>query len=222
MRRPRIVLLHATPVAMEPISRAMAEGWPEAEAVSLLDEAMSLDRARAGESEHFFDRFEALGQYALTLGASGILATCSAFGPALSKLDAVLPIPVVKPNEPMFRAALTSGRRIAMLATFAPAVASMEQEFSELAAQLGIEALLETIVVAGAIDLLRADRAEEHNDLVARAAAGLTGFDAVMLAHFSTSRASAQVQAASAIPVLSAPESAVRAIRARVEERVFA
>jgi Asp/Glu/hydantoin racemase len=222
VRQPRIVLLHATTVAMEPISHAMAEGWPEAEPVSLLDEALSLDRARAGGDESFFNRFEVLGKYALNLGASGILATCSAFGPALTKLDALLPIPVVKPNEPMFRAALGTGRRIAMLATFAPAVASMEQEFSELAAELGLAASLETVIVAGAIDALRAGRAEEHNDLVARAAAGLTGTDAVMLAHFSTSRASAQVQAASAIPVLSAPESAVRAIRARVEERVFA
>ena len=50
MQRPRIVLLHATPVAMEPIARAMAAIWPEAEAANLLDDGLSIDRAREGDA----------------------------------------------------------------------------------------------------------------------------------------------------------------------------
>ena len=34
--RPRIVLLHGTPVAVEPSGRAFATRWPEAETVNLL------------------------------------------------------------------------------------------------------------------------------------------------------------------------------------------
>ncbi|MCB8881093.1 arylsulfatase [Acidisoma cellulosilytica] len=205
---------------MDPIGRAMAALWPEAEAVNLLDDGLSIDRAEEGEtlSAALTGRFLTLGDYAVgPMHAAGILATCSAFGPALDQLKAKLPVPVVKPNEPMFRAALASGRRIAMLATFAPAVASMEEEFRGLAADLRPGASLTSIVVPGAIAALRAGDAETHNRLVAAAAAGLDDFDAIMLAHFSTSRALEAVRAATDIPVFAAPEAAVAAMRAAVE-----
>ena len=221
MTKPRIVMLHATPVAMEPISAAMAALWPEAEAVNLLDDGLSADRAAEGDgevSEALSDRFLTLGAYAAgPMRAAGILATCSAFGAALDRLQGVSPIPVVKPNEPMFRAAIASGSRIAMLATFAPAVPSMEDEFRELAAGINPDARLESHVVPGAIAALRAGDAVTHNRLVVEAAAGLHGFDAIMLAHFSTARALAEVRAVTDTPVFAAPEAAVEAIRSQVE-----
>ena len=62
---PRIVLLHATPVAMAPIQSAFAERWPEAETVNLLDDGLSLDRAREpGEiSQAMIERFVRFGRY---------------------------------------------------------------------------------------------------------------------------------------------------------------
>ncbi|MBP5979874.1 MAG: hypothetical protein KA748_06685 [Halomonas sp.] len=218
MTAPRIVLLHATTVAMGPIHRAMHDMWPEAESVNLLDDALSIDRAQEGEtlSDPLIARFEALGRYAAgPMRAAGILATCSAFGSALNVLAANLAIPVVKPNEPMFEAAIAAGPRIAMLATFAPAVASMEVEFKALAP----DGDLTSIVVPGAIEALRRGDAATHNRLIAETATHLRGYDAVMLAHFSTSRALADVQVVTDLPVFSAPESAVNRIRSLVEQR---
>lgn len=223
MGKPRIVLLHATPVAMEPIAKAMAALWPEAEPVNLLDDALSIDRAHDdGEtlSPDLVQRFLDLGGYAAgPMRGAGILATCSAFGPALDQLRDGLSIPVVKPNEPMFRAALKAGNRITMLATFGPAVSSMEEEFRALAAELGSDAKLTSIVVPGAIEALRAGDAATHNRLVAEAAAHLSDTDAIMLAHFSTSRALEAVRAVTDIPVFAAPEAAVQSIRQLVEAK---
>ena len=79
----RIVLLHETPVATQPIQSAFAERWPEAEIVNLLDDGLSLDRAREPElTEAMIERFVAFGPYGYRMGADGILVTCSAFGPA--------------------------------------------------------------------------------------------------------------------------------------------
>ena len=164
----RIVLLHATPVAMQPVHTAFAERWPEAEIINLLDDGLSFDRAREGQlSEAMITRFVRFGQYGFDMGADGILATCSAFGPAIDAMAKALPVPVLKPNEAMFQAALQYGQRIGMLATFGPAIGTMTEEFAEYAAQIGSHATLKTVLVEGAIGLLRTGDAQGHNRLVA-------------------------------------------------------
>lgn len=214
-RSPRIVLFHATPVAMEPIKTSMEQLWPEAEAVNLLDDGLTIDRARDGDqlSEILIERFVDLGRYACRTGADGILVTCSAFGPAIDRMIETLPVPVLKPNEAMFRAAIRQGKRIGMLATFAPSVPTMEAEFAEFAAQAGADSKLDTIVVPDAIDLLRKGDAETHNTLVGDMASDLADRDAIMLAHFSTSRAAEKVRAAVTVPVFTAPDAAVTRMR---------
>jgi len=212
---PRIVLCHATPVAMDPVNAAMARLWPEAEAVNLLDDGLATDRARDGGelSEDLIERFVDFGRYAHRIGANGLLVTCSAFGPAIDCMAQALPIPVLKPNEAMFRAAIAAGGRIGMLATFAPAVSTMTDEFGQFVFQTGSKATLDTIVVDDAIDLLRKGDAEGHNRLIALRAPEFADYDAIMLAHFSTSRAAEVVRAAVGIPVMSAPEAAVMRMR---------
>lgn len=213
--RPRIVLLHATPIAMQPIQQAFAAGWPQAEIVNLLDDGLTIDRAREADlSEALIARFIELGRYGHRMGADGILVTCSAFGPAIERLADLLPVPVVKPNESMFKAALLHGPRVGMIATFKPSIVTMEEEFREVA---GPDASLATVLAEGAIESLRAGDAERHNRLVADIAPELEGMDAVMLAHFSTSVAAGSVGARIKVPVLTAPGSAVAHMRGLVE-----
>ncbi len=158
-KKPRVVLLHGTPVAVDPIQRAFATRWPEAETVDLLDSSLSVDRAKDHElTPRMFERFVELGGYAQRLGAEAILVTCSAFGPAIERMAKELPMPVLKPNEAMFREAIGRGRRIGMLATFAPSVLTMTEEFEQFVAEAGAQASLETIVVEGAMDALRKGR----------------------------------------------------------------
>ncbi|MGX6446728.1 aspartate/glutamate racemase family protein [Patulibacter sp. S7RM1-6] len=200
---------------MDPINAAMSALWPEAEAVNLLDDGLTIDRAKDGAelSEGLIERFVDFGRYAQRIGADGILITCSAFGPAIDRMVEELPLPILRPNEAMFREAIAAGSRIGMLATFAPAVPTMEDEFRQFAAEAGAQATLETIVVPDAIDLLRKGDAQAHNRLVAEAAPRLAHCDAIMLAHFSTSRAAEGVRDAVDVPVLAAPEAAVTRMR---------
>ena len=123
-------------------------------------------------------------------------------------------MPVLKPNEAMFREALTKGKKIGMLATFAPSVVTMTEEFDEFVRETGAAATLRTIVVDGAMDALRKGDAETHNTLVAARASELADCDAIMLAHFSTSRALAKVSATVSVPVLTAPDAAVDRLKA--------
>ena len=215
----RIMLIHAVPIAMQPIQEAFRRLWPEAACNNLLEDSLSPDReSDADLTESMTNRIGALADYALSTGASGILFTCSAFGAAIEKAAARMPIPVLKPNEAMFEAALQAGNRIGMLATFQPSVEGMEEEFYALARRHEQpDATMRTVCVPEAIAALRKGDTETHNRLVAEAAPQLADCDAVILAHFSTSRAEAAVSAVLGRPVQTSPSAAVLKLRRAIE-----
>ena len=214
---PRIALIHAVSVAIAPVAAALAELWPQARVQNLLDDALSPDREADGDlTPRMRNRIGTLATYAHACGADAILFTCSAFGPAIDAAKRALPIPVHKPNEAMFAAALDHGTIIGMLATFAPSVASMEEEFGQLARARGVDATLRTVCVPDAMRALRVGSGDDHDRLLAAAAPELADCDAILLAHFSTSRAFEAVQARVTAPVLTSPRSAVVALREAV------
>jgi hypothetical protein len=212
---PRIALIHAVTAAVAPVQEAFRQLWPEAKLANLLDDSLSGDREAAGAlTAEMSDRLMTLARYSWRAGAAGILFTCSAFGGAIEAAAKALPIPVLKPNEAMFERALASGGRVGMLATFAPAVASMEEEFRDEARRRGSSATIETLCVVPARAALASGELAEHDRLLAEAVPRLAHCSSVMLAHFSTARAKAAVEASLGRPVLTSPDTAVAKLRA--------
>ncbi len=212
---PRIALIHATPVAMPPVVEAFRQGWPEAETFSILDDGLSTDLARAGSlNAALKQRIASLAAYAASIGVQGILYTCAAFGEAIEAVAQATPMPVLKPNEAMFEAALQRGNRIGLMATFQPAIPSLVQEFEAMAQQRQSAAVLETLCVPEAMAALTAGDVEAHNRCLAAATPRLAHCDVVMLAQFSMASARAAVQAAIGDKVLTSPDSAVAKLKA--------
>ncbi|MEM1298565.1 MAG: aspartate/glutamate racemase family protein [Pseudomonadota bacterium] len=206
----RIALIHAVRVAMDPVDEAFARLWPEARSVHLLDDSLSTDLARDGAiTQAMTGRFVTLARYAHQTGADGILFTCSAFGPCIEAAAETVPIPVLKPNEAMFREGARAGTRVGLLASFAPSLPPMEAEFRAIAPSVA----LETACAPDAMVALNAGDGARHDQLLAQAAEALDGCDAIMLAQFSTARARKVVAEAVGLPVLTSPDSAVRAMR---------
>lgn len=218
----RIALIHATPLAVEPVQAAFREHWPQAVRMNLLDDSLSADRAAHGRlTQAMVQRFIDLAAYAQGTGCNGILFTCSAFGPAIEAAARATGLPALKPNEAMFELALTAapqGRRVklGLLATFEASIASMTEELQVMAAQRGITVSLQSVFVAGAMDDLGQGRADEHHRKIAQAAAALVACDAVMLAQFSMAAAVPAVQAVMSCKVLSSPGCAVLALKQRM------
>ena len=206
MANPRIALIHALAQSVEPSKRAFAELWPTAEVANLLEDSLSADLAKRGVLDESFDaRFLHLGHYAVHTGAQGILFTCSAFGRPIEAVKRALKIPVLKPNEAALEAALRAGPRIALLATFAPTLASMERELNDLAQAQG-----------RALEALKAGDAARHDALIAEAAAAAGAVDALVLCQFSMARAASSIAPIPGRRVLTTPASAVLKLKSLV------
>jgi len=217
---PRVALIHALSLSVAPVNAEFERVWPECVRMNLLDDSLSADLARsaAGLDDRMTARFVALAAYAIGTGVQGVLFTCSAFGPCIDAVAARWPdLAVLKPNEAMIddavRAAATEGRsrRIGLVATFAPALASMPAEFPAC-----VEVI--PVLAEGALAALSAGDALTHDRLAVEAArsAHAMGCDVIALAQFSLARAAPAVERAVPLPVLTTPASAVRRLRSRM------
>jgi Asp/Glu/hydantoin racemase len=214
MSAPRIALIHATPVAIEPIVSAFRELWPDAKTTSLLEDSLAPDLAAAGRlTPEMVDRFVTLARYVHGCGADAILYTCSAFGPAIEEARKAVPVPVLKPNEAMLDEALAAGTRVGLIATFEPSIPALRQELEDLAGESRATLQILTRAVPAALAALHAGKSAEHDRLIAAAAEGLGDCDAIVLGQFSMATAARVIPPRPGRKVLTSPASAVARLR---------
>jgi hypothetical protein len=219
---PRIALIHATRLSIEPVAAAFKADWPEARLMNVLDDTLTADLVRAGRVDApMMERFEALAKYVVEAHADAILFTCSAFAPAIDRVAASRSIPVLKPNQAMFSEALDRAlageRAVGLVTTFAPAAVSMREELLQEASRRGVDLRLEEACVPDAMEALDKGDVARHDELICAAAIRMRPCDALMLGQFSMARAAPGVQAAVASAVLTSPRSAVIALRKRFD-----
>lgn len=207
----KIFLIHATPLSIAAINASFKKRWPQASLANLLDDSLSTDLQRAGRiDQNLTDRFIKLARYAYEAGADGVLFTCSAFGAAIDACKDILPIPVLRPNEAMVTDALGYGDRLALMATFEPAIPSITAEILARAAALGRSVTIDPIFVADAFKAAQDGNIDEHDTLIAEAARRTSNADVICFAQFSMSTAAEPCSQASGKTVLTTPDSAVR------------
>ena len=215
---PRIALIHALHHSVAPINDALARDWPQATRMNLIDDSLSVDLARSGRLDAAMHaRFAALTDYAVGTGAQGILFTCSAFGPCIAAAARRhLGVPVFKPNEAMIAdaeaAIAANGGKIGLIASFGPTLQSMPSEFSPTTP-------LDLEFADGAMAALNCGDFAAHDAAVLQAAERLQarGCTLLALAQFSMARAAPGLRLARDLPVLTTVDSAVAALRARVD-----
>ncbi|MFY0661524.1 MAG: hypothetical protein JXR15_13610 [Shimia sp.] len=219
-RKPRLALIHATRVAIDPIESAAQKLWPEAETVTILEEGLSADRQNDAElSLDLWDRIIGLARYAEDIRADAILFTCSAFGRAIEDAADGAKVPVLKPNQAMFTEALAIGTRVAMIYTFPPAAEGMEEEFRETAKASGSDAQVRSYFCEGALAAKHTGDDAKHDALIAATAASIADADVILLAQFSMADAAGLAREKTNIPILSSPDSAILAIKERLQQQ---
>ena len=228
MSSPRIALIHATPLAIEPVNSSFKKLWPEASLQNILDDSLSKDHAAVGHlTADMVERFIDLAQYAKRAGCQGILFTCSAFGEAIEAAAIAVGIPTLKPNEAMFEDALRVALEtnpndaevlnIGLVATFAASIVSMSEEFNALTVGLERQVQLHTLFVPHAMGALAQGHAEEHHKLIAEGIQSMPVCDVTMLAQFSMAAAQTLAQTKTTTHILTSPKCAVLALQKRMK-----
>lgn len=217
---PKIALIHATPLAMQPISEVFAELWPQAMRRNLLDDSLSPDLEAQGMGPLIVNRLASLVDYVIQQGAHAVLFTCSAFGPAIDAVRRAHDIPILKPNEAMYDEALDACQslgwecRIGLLTTFAPASVSMRDELLDAVKLRDLPITVEGACAHGALEKLNAGDAPSHDALVLQAAQQLPMCDVYLVGQFSMARTQPLLARALKKPVLTSPASAIRRLQA--------
>ena len=216
-----VTLIHAVTVAIPPVLEAFRNGWPEATVSNLLDDGLTGALAREGGlTARIAQRIRDLATYAARSGADGILFTCSAFTPAMDRARADVTIPLLKPDEAMFAAALDAGRRIGVVATFPGTLPVAEPQIRAAAAARGVDVEIVSTAVPEAFQAMNAGDTAAHDRLVVDAAVAIAPrVDVICLAQFSMARPRAAVQARVAVPVLTSPTAAVDRLRSLLAPR---
>jgi len=209
-----IQLIHAVTAAKAPIHNAFDRLWPVARVEDLEDLSLPGDLAAAGSlTEAFTGRMAGLLDHGVRAGADAVLFTCSAFGAAIDAAKEGVTIPVLKPDEAMIERALSLGTHIGGLATFEPTIASLSAEIA--AAGTSLDFTLR--YVPDALDALNDGRKNDHNAMIAQAAAAMPDVDVLLLAQFSMIGAKQAIADVPGRTVLTSPDEAVRKLRDLLE-----
>ena len=219
MTGPRIALIHATPLAIKPVSDVFEQLWPEAKCKNLLDDSLPSDLQAHGMGPPMIERMVGLASYMEKQGAEAILFTCSAFGPAIEAAKNAQSISVLKPNEAMFDDALDLcarlGKpcRIGLLTTFSPSTASMLKELETAIELRGLPITTEGGCAAGAMEILLAGDVQTHDRMVLLAAMQMPACDVYLIGQFSMAHTQKQLEQVLHKPVLTSPASAIRRLQ---------
>ena len=214
---PRIGLIHATSLAIDPALEAFSAHWPEARPVSLLDESLHLDAANHDyDGPSFSERIVTLAKYQVATGAQALLFTCSAFSDAIKAAGRALDVPVLRPDEAAIERALGLGLPVRVLCSFAPTFPVVKGLVAEFRDDPALPVAFE--LVEGALAAIRAGDGVRHDTLIAEAAARASE-PVLVLGQYSMARAAGLVEKLAGRPPITGPAHAVQMLRTLVEAR---
>jgi Asp/Glu/hydantoin racemase len=210
----RVVMIHAVAESMPPTRLAFQEVFPEAELVNLLDEGLFLD---FGDqlTPSLRRRMTELICYSAEHGAQAIGLACSVYTPMVEMVRGVVDVPVVSSYGPVMAEVVQAGRRIGLIAAVPATLRDAEYFLQQAARESGepVEAyprLAEDLMVVKRLEGEAAycrRLAEEVEKLAPHV-------DAVLLTQFSMASALSHLQSIASVPVLSAPHSSARRLKA--------
>ena len=210
----RVAMIHAIAESIAPVNTAFGEVFPEAEVVNLLDEGLFLDF-----DDHITPalrrRMSGLICYGAEHGADAVGLACSVYAPVVDSACDLVDVPLVSSYGPVVEEALNLGRRVGVIASVPATLRDAEYYLRRSAAARGIELEPHLALAEDLIPVIRSEGvAGLERRLVEEVEKLAPEVDLVVLGQFSFAAAYTQVAAKASVPVLSAPHSSARLLKA--------
>jgi Asp/Glu/hydantoin racemase len=144
-------------------------------------------------------------------GADYIMVTCSSIGAAVETAASLASVPVLRVDQPMADHAVSTARRIGVIATLPTTLQPTADLLRRRAIVAGREIQLTSRLCEGAFDALMGGDADKHDSMVANALRELsTQVDVIALAQASMARVVAGLpESDRRVPILASPPLAV-------------
>jgi len=207
-------MIHAIAESIPPVRLAFGEEFPEAEVINVLDETLLID-FNDRLTPPLRQRMSNLIGYCRDNQADAIGLACSVYAPVVDSEKDLIDVPLVSSYGPVMADAVASGRRVGLIASVQATLSDAEYYLRLAAKEAGVPVEPKLCLADDLVTVMRAEgQAGLERRLEEEVLKLAPEVDVVLLGQFSFAAALAHLQKVSPVPVLSAPHSSARALKA--------
>ena len=185
----KLGIINAALITTRAVQKFIDEVIPEVEVVHWVDDTIQNTNFACDPGTIPKKNYAKFVQGALSqqeYGVDLILLACSTFNRAAEFARPMIDTPMIQIDRPMMDIAVQQGSRIGLLATVPTTVPASERLLKLAAEEAGKKIEVKTLLCSEAFALIKAGKAEEHNELLLKEIDKLSGeVDAIVLAQIS-------------------------------------
>lgn len=215
-----VAAVHTGAIMIELLKPLFAELLPGVRVINIVDDSIVAEAGRAGKiTPGITKRLISYYFAGIDAGADVIFNTCSSVGEVADLGRQMLPVPLVKIDEPMAIKAVESASKIGVIATLPTTLGPTVRLVRTQAARLEKSVSVIEGLAEGAFQALVAGDPAKHDQTILETARRLAGdVDLFVLAQASMARMEAALSEATGKPVLSSPRLGTLAVKAILED----
>jgi len=212
----KIAAVYTGAVLVAPLSKMLKEALPGCSVMNVLDDSLIADCIAADKlTKDVTRRLCNIYQIAYEAGADCILNTCSSVGEVVEIGRKLLPIPIVRIDDDMAKAAVESASSIGVIATLPTTLGPTVRLIRSWADRLGKRVSVVEGLAKGAFSAATAGDAATHDRLIGEAAKRIAcDCDAIVLAQGSMAQMEKALRDATGKPIYSSPAFGIAAVKA--------
>jgi hypothetical protein len=183
----RVVIIHALPESIEPTQEAFQEIYPEAELITLFDEALFKD-FKGELTPDLNNRMMQLINYAELSKADAIGLACSVFAPVVEYAQKTCKVPIASSYSPIVEEILESSSNIAIISGVPKTLQDSEYYLRKSAADSGKTIQTLSVLAEPLMKAMKNPDSSEYNNILSSTINNLPiNINDILLSQFSMS-----------------------------------